>query len=254
MPMVDVTICLAATCAALEYTLQMSSKKYKGKQCVYCVKATATTADHVIGRKFFLVHRRDNLPQVPACKSCNGAKSELENYLMVVLGFGGRHPDAAINLQTMIPKRLRKNGKLHAELLAGFAKSGGTTIPFDHVRLDQLFALIARGLVWYHWQTLLGPGYSAIAATFSEAGERVFGPMLSRWNTPNRVTENLGKNTFSYQGAQATDCPQMTIWSFSMYGGVILTGDPRVPGPASLALAVTGPEALIKKLQAKTAA
>jgi hypothetical protein len=232
----------------------MSSRKYKGKQCVYCVEATATTADHVIARNFFLVNRRDNLHQVPACKSCNAAKSELENYLMVVLGFGGRHPDAVANLQTMIPKRLRKNAKLCAELAAGFAKSGGITIPFDHVQLDQLFTMIARGLLWYHWQTLLGSGYSAIAATFSVAGELVFGPMLSSWNTPNRVTKNLGENTFSYQGVQATDCPQMTIWRFSMYGGAILTGDPRIPGPASLAVAITGPEALIKKLQAKLAA
>jgi len=39
-----------------------------------------------------------------------------------------------------------------------------------------------------------------------------------------------------------------------MYGGVIFTGDPRILGPASLGVAVTGPEALIKKLQTKVAA
>jgi hypothetical protein len=227
----------------------MSSKEYKGKQCVYCVEATATTADHVIGRNFFLVNRRDNLPQVPACKFCNGAKSELENYLMVVLGFGARHPDAAVNLQTMIPKRLKKNAKLNAELEAGFAKSGGTTIPFDHVRFDKLFAMIAQELVWYHWQTLLGHGYSAIAATFSDSGAAFFEQMVAKLNTPNRVVGNLGENTFTYEGVQATNCPQMTVWRFSMYGGVIFMGDPKVPGPASLAVAVTGRDALIKKLQ-----
>jgi hypothetical protein len=229
--------------------MRMSKKKYKGKQCVYCVEATATTSDHVIGRNFFLVNRRDYLPQVPACKSCNGAKSELENYLMVVLGFGARHPDAAVNLQTMIPKRLKKNAKLKSELEAGFAKSGGTTIPFDHVRLDKLFAMIARGLVWHHWQTFLGPGYSAIAATFSDSGAAFFEEMLAKWNTPNRVGGNLGENTFGYEGAQATDCPQMTVWRFSMYGGVTFMGDPKVLGPGSLAVAVTGPDAIIKGLQ-----
>src|ERR1035438_1599814 len=105
----------------------MSSKKYKGKQCVYCVEATATTADHVIGRNFFLVNRRADLPQVPACESCNRKKTELENYLMPALGFGGRHPDASVNLQTMILKRLNKNARLKAHLEAGFTKSGGTT-------------------------------------------------------------------------------------------------------------------------------
>lgn len=230
----------------------MSSKTYKGKQCVYCVEAPADTADHAIARKFFLVNRRDNLPQVPACKKCNGEKAELENYLMVVLPFGGRHTDAAVNLQTMVPKRLLKNKKLHRELAKGLAESGGTTIPLDHVRLDRLFAMIARALAWYHWQVLLGAGYSAIASTFLDSGTTFFEQVQAK--TPIRVVGNLGKNTFNYQGAQATDCPEMTVWRFSMYGGVSFGGDPKVSGPASLAVAVTGREAFIKKLERKTAA
>jgi len=175
----------------------MSSKKYKGKPCVYCVEAISTTGHHVIGRNFFLEHRRANLPQVPACKSCNSAKSELENYLMVVLGFGARHPDASVNLRTMILKRLNKNAGLRAELEAGFTKSGGTTIPFDHVRFNKLFAMIAQGLLWYHWQALLGPGYSAIAATFSDLGIGFFEQAVAKLSTPNRVVGNLGENTFN---------------------------------------------------------
>jgi hypothetical protein len=227
----------------------VSSKKYKGKLCVYCVEAVATTGDQVIGRNFFLENRRDNLPQVPACKSCNGAKSELENYLMVVLGFGAWHPDAAVNLRTMIPKRLNRNARLKAELEAGFTKSGGITIPFDYVRFNKLFAMIAQGLLWYHWQTLLGHGYSAIAATFSDSGTAFFEQMVAKLNTPNRVVGNLGENTFSYEGVQATECPQVTIWRFSMYGGVVFMGDPKLPGPASLVVAVTGRDAIIKKLR-----
>jgi hypothetical protein len=228
----------------------MSSKTYKGKQCVYCIEAISTAGDHVIGRRFFLENRRDNLPQVPACDSCNRAKSELENYLMVVLPFAARHPDAAVNLQTMGPKRLQKNAKLNAELAAGFAKSGGTTIPFDHVRFNKLFAMIAQGLLWYHWQTLLGNGYSATAATFSDLGAAFFGQMVAKLRTPNHVIGNLGEKTFSYEGIQHMDCPQVTIWRFSMYGGVIFMGDPKLPGPSSLALAVTGRDALIRQLEA----
>ena len=127
----------------------------------------------------------------------------------------------------------------------------GRAFPFDHVRLDSLFAMIARGLVWNHWQTLLGLGYSAIASTFSDAGEHFFAQMFSGWRTPIRASGNLGNNTFSYQGAQATDCREMSIWRFSMYGGVIFGGDPKVPGPSSLAVAVTGPESLIQQLESK---
>jgi hypothetical protein len=227
----------------------MSSKKYKGKQCVYCVEATATTADHVIGRKFFLDDRRDNLPKVPSCNPCNSLKSELENYLMVVLAFGAHHPDASVNLQTMIPKRLDKNARLKAQLEAGFTKSGGITIPFDHVRFNKLFAMIAQGLVWYHWQTLLGHGYSATAAIFSDLGTAFFKQMVAKFNGSNRVVGNLGENTFCYEGVQASGCPQVTVWQFSMYGGVTFMGDPRLPGPASLVVAVTGRDAIIDNLR-----
>src|ERR1700730_2823322 len=34
---------------------------------------------------------------VPACQQCNREKARLEDYLMVVLGFGGRHPDATLS-------------------------------------------------------------------------------------------------------------------------------------------------------------
>jgi hypothetical protein len=229
--------------------MRRSNKKYKGKQCVYCVEALATTSDHVIGRNFFLENRRGYLPQVPACTSCNGAKSELENYLMAVLAFGARHSDAAVNLQTMIPKRLKKNAKLNAELEAEFAKSGGTTIPFDHVRFDKLFAMIAQGLAWHHWLTLLGHGYSAFAAVYSDSSAAFFEQMVAMWNKPNVAVGNLGENTFSYKGFQNPDCPQMTVWRLSMYGGLNFLGDPQVPGAASLVVAVTGPEAIIKRLQ-----
>ncbi len=227
------------------------SKKYKGKRCVYCVEATSATADHVIGKEFFLPSRRANLPIVPACESCNFEKSQLEHYLMAILGFGGRHPDAVVNLETMVRKRILKNAKLHAELADGFEQSGGTTIPIDHARLEKLFAMIAQGLLWHHWQVLLGPGYSAIAGVFSGAGEVSFGQMFHAWNTPNRVNRNLGEGTFCYEGAQATDSPQSSIWRFSMYGGVSFGGDPRVPGPSSLAVAVTGTDTQIQRLQSR---
>lgn len=169
---------------------------------------------------------------------------------MAVLGFGARHPDALVNIDTMVRRRILKNAKLHAQLAEGFARSEGTTVPIDHVPLERLFAMIAKGLLWYHWQVLLKPGYSATAAVFSAFGESFFNQMFNGWNTPKRVKQNLGKGTFCYEGAQATDCSEASLWRFSIYGGVIF-GDSKVPGPASLAVAITGPDALIQRLQSK---
>ena len=85
--------------ACRRFTLWDVGKKYKGKPCAYCVEATATTADHVIGRKFFLADRRDKLPIVPACRQCNREKARLEDHLMVVLGFAHSRMDKRMEAQ-----------------------------------------------------------------------------------------------------------------------------------------------------------
>ncbi len=87
----------------------MSSKKYKGKPCVYCQEnESIAQGDHVFFRKLFLEEERKNLIKVPACDYCNTEKSKLEHYLANILGFGGRHPDAKENLESLIPPRLEK--------------------------------------------------------------------------------------------------------------------------------------------------
>jgi len=175
----------------------------------------------------------------------------LEHYLTAVLGFGAQHSDALVNLDTLVRKRVLKNAKLHKQLAEGLTRSGGTTIPFDPIPLEKLFAMIAKGLLWYHWQTLLEPGYAATSAVFSALGESLFNQMFNGWNTPRRVKHDLGDGTFYYEGAQATDCPQCSIWRFSMYGGVVFGDDSKQPGSATLAVAVTGPDGLIQRLQSK---
>lgn len=60
----------------------------------------------------------------------------LELEFMIVLAFGGRHPDAMKNLETMVPKRLAKNAKLKAELAAAFDKCNGQSLPIDNSRLE----------------------------------------------------------------------------------------------------------------------
>jgi hypothetical protein len=225
---------------------------FRGLPCVYC-GAPATTDDHVIAAKFFLEPQRGNLPEVPACQRCNNEKSHLEDYLMVVLGFGAMHPDAKVNLDTLVRRRLENNLRLKRDLEAGYDASSGASIPFNHEKLEKLFAMIAQGLAWHHWKVLLAPGFSAIASLFSDNGAPFFMQMLSGWKTPTRESANLGNGTFVYEGAQSTDVPEATIWRFEMYGGIRFDGDPRLPGPASLAVALTGPESLIHRLQALTA-
>jgi hypothetical protein len=222
--------------------------KFSGETCIYCGKAAADSSDHVVGRKFFLVERRANLPQVPACKSCNNRKSKLENYLMIVLPFGAKHRDAVANLQKLVLPRLenKANAKLFRKLQKGYARSGGTSIPIDHKPMEELFAMIARALAWQHWGVRLGEGHSAIASLFTNEGESFFEGMLNGGKA--HVTGDLGEGTFTYEGTQGAD-PELTMWRFRIYGGVDFGGDPNVYGTASLAIAVTGRSEMIQNLR-----
>jgi hypothetical protein len=222
---------------AKDYVTAMSRKKFDNMTCVYCATRSATTADHVFARGFFLEARRGNLPKVPACQPCNKAKSDLEHYLATVLPFGGRHADAAANLQGKVPRRLAKNLALHRKLAAGMSRvwtrEAGvylptSTVPFEPEKLNELFAFIAKGLAWHHWGVLVStPDTAVFAGLLNGAGEH----LLKSWMAPARVrvTGNPGGGTFSYEGVQASDNPSMTIWLFSVYGGARLSGDPDAP-------------------------
>ena len=225
----------------------LKRNKFSGQTCIYC-GAEAETSDHVVARKFFLVERRDNLPQVPACWNCNNRKSQLEAYLLTVLPFGAKHPDAAKNLLTLVPPRLEKNAKLRRKLEMGFAKSGGTAVPLDHKPLEEFLAMVAKALAWQHWGVRMGEGFSAIASVFHNDGEQFFRHLFSRGS--ERVTGELGNGTFTYEGTQTKDCPELTVWRFWLYGGIDFS-DPRMPGPSSLAVAVTGPSIMIGNLRYK---
>jgi hypothetical protein len=229
--------------------------------CVYCADAPSVTADHIVARQFFLSNRRGDLPKVPACERCNRQKSELEHYLTAVIPFGGRHPDATVNLETMVPKRLLKNHRLRENLVLGLKRSTARhpdadspihtslAVPIDSAQLRRLFALITKGLVWYHWQAILGPGYSVRAEAISEAWAERYG-LFFRMKARDHVRANLGEGTFCYEGLQAEEPRELTIWRFSIYGGVCFSGDPNSPATmSSQVLAMTGPELQLHELE-----
>ena len=205
------------------------SKKFKRKLCVYCAEKPSTSADHVFAREFLLPRHRMNLPKVPACDDCNREKANVEHYLASLLPFGGRHSDAGENLETMVPKRLRKNIRLNRALAQGqgavWGQAGALmvptmTLPIDSGRFERLFQLIAKGLIWYHWQTYLTAEHFVEVWAPATAGARLFDERLFNLNARARVSANLGNGTFVYQGAQGVDCAQVTVWHIWVYGGV----------------------------------
>ncbi|MGA7461035.1 MAG: hypothetical protein WBW69_12465 [Candidatus Korobacteraceae bacterium] len=235
-------------------------RKQEGETCVYCGQALATTVHHVFAHQFFLERHRGNPPKVPACAGCNSQKSQLERYLTTVLPFGGRHGVAAENLSTSVPKRLRGNAKLHRQLTAQAAiterncQSAVTTqfstIPIDSAQLEQLFVFISKGLLYWHWGVTLGEGDSATATLITDAAAAIFDRLFLGMRSRDRVSVVLGEGTFAYEGLQG-EPPQLSLWNFTVYGGVQLTGDPNAPGHTSSSIyAVTGPNAAVEHMKA----
>lgn len=219
--------------------------KFTGEICVYCNKAPSETKDHTVGRKFFLEERRDGLPQVPACRNCNNQKAAAESYLMTVLPFGAKNADATAILSKMVPRRLEKNAKLRRKLARGYDRSGGTSIPFDHRPLIELFSMIAKALAYQHFGVRLGEGFSATAAVFMDQAMPDFERLLA---IGKRVEGNLGDGTFKYVGTQPGKYPELTLWRFEIYGGVDFAGSEMPGGRASLTMAATGSNELIGNL------
>ena len=188
----------------------------------------------MFAREFFLVHRRDNLPQVPACADCNNAKSQLEHHLTALLPFGGRHADALDNLQSMVPKRFAKNAKLHRELVAGqgtvWNRTEGSllvrqmTLPIAG-QLERLFEFISKALLWHHWKARLTDDHAVIAGLVPDN----FLDSFSKVPPERRVEVNLSGGTVSYRGLQGNDYPETSAWEFTMYGGLEILDETQWP-------------------------
>lgn len=218
------------------------SKRFRGLICVYCAKEPAITGDHIFAREFFPEPRRDNLPQVPVCAACNNDKAKLEHYLTAVLPFGGRHPDASTNLALLAPKRLRGNLKLHRQLSERFT---GNSIPIDGEKLEQLFGLIARGLVWYHWKVYINQETHRVrSVTVTPSGAQALDDFIFKRNARDRVSKNIGNGAFIYEGLEATDDPALTFWRFSIYGGLVVATGASSEPLASQFIAFTFPKKL----------
>jgi hypothetical protein len=204
------------------------SKKYKNKTCAYCgVEGLSDTADHVLARELVAKSLRHEIPIVPACKTCNQKKSILEHYAAAVLPFGGRHPDSSNRLSDDVPKRLKRNIKLHRELLNRMTRvwvkengihSRTLAIPLDGARIESLVELIVRGLMFHHWGVALDNNVTVDVLTLVPAGEVLFNKMKN-WRSNQFASGNIGNGALIYEGRQGIDNQSISVWEVMLYGG-----------------------------------
>jgi hypothetical protein len=230
------------------------SKKYIGKTCAYCGRERASkTADHILARQFFLLQDRSNLPIVPACERCNSEKSLLEQYALTVLPLGSRQTDAKTYSDENIPRRLKKNVPLQARLSLEHSglweqRSDGLLIPIRSVRIDaekiqELFALVVRGLFMFHWQMPLhSKWYADVAIIRPEAEHYSLGTILYKMGQRVTIKGDLGRGTFVYWSTRSASPRWWSLWQFTLFGGLQF-GNPDAPNRSFTKLsAVTRPD------------
>jgi hypothetical protein len=127
------------------------------------------------------------------------------------------------------------------------------TVPIDGTRLEELIAMIIRGLLWHHWKTYITRSHFVFTALLTADGEHLFDATVFRLNPLHKVNVDLGRQTICYEGMQAADPPELSVWRILLYGGVQFSdGAESANTIASLWGAVTGPRSsgLLERLKA----
>jgi len=203
-------------------------KALRGSLCAYCGERPATTEDHVIGRNFFPVHLRSDLPKVPACSDCNGRKSNYERYAMTVFPFGSEHHSAQEMLRSKVKRRLEKNHRLGHQIQqeqkdVAIVNPDGSTdttiaIPLNDELIFNLFNMIIRGLLWHHWCSPLPSSHVVRLFWLTDHGLGLFKKFILSLSTDQFQDVSLANGTFWYQFTRNPDDPFFTAWILGIYG------------------------------------
>lgn len=216
-----------------------ASKRYKGKDCAYCGKpGSSSTNDHVVAQSFFLDDERAtglDLPQVPACSSCNNEKSRLENYVVSAVLIGSRHPESQRYRSEKIVPRLIRNRKLQAELNIASPPSwinvNGVlqqlhVVKIDSDKITRLLEMIVRGLYRYHYGKPLPSEMIPDARMIRPEDEPAMWAGISEYFPPEipRIVRDLGRGSFTYTCVQSPAHDGFTAWVLGLHGNIRLHG------------------------------
>ena len=205
----------------------MGSKRFRNKACAYCGDVSST-GDHVIARSLFPENLRDQLPKVPACSACNSQKSNLETYLAAMLPMAGNHA-AANDVFKVAVARVLKNQKLQSEIGSGFSRLAHLAGPNGHpteFRGETLLSYasyLGRGLLNFHFGTVLSADYEAKGMGLDSRGQAAFDEMFEKTMGHSKyVAMGYANHAFGYRGLVDLSDPCVSAWQIRLYGGLNL--------------------------------
>ena len=192
----------------------VASKKNRGKQiCSYCgEKTTSAVNEHVLFRKLFIETDRNNLPQVPACVSCNTHKSKLEDAIAHILPIG--RPE--------LERKFSRNSPIVREIASAshWRDVGNGEIRFAWGAANQVEQVedwldcVVRGLHRFHFGSIV-PRTHEISI---QAPTNISVIPNIDWT----ISNDIGK--LSYSVTPINDGIG-SIWEFDLFGFSITDGD-----------------------------
>lgn len=121
-------------------------------------------------------------------------------------------------------------------------------LPLDWHKIEEWLVFVVKGLAWHHWKILIGAGCTFDVHALTQRGEALYQRLFIMRAAQRIPLQNLGAGTFSYEASQGIDTPEISVWTFSLYGGVTLADDETAPGQTVSKIGVmVGPNRVFEK-------
>ncbi|WP_148291217.1 hypothetical protein [Methylobacterium sp. B1] len=209
----------------------MSSKKFRAKACAYCARpGSSTDAEHVLARAFLPIPDRANTPKVPACRACNAAKEQVEDYARTMVLVGARHDNALNFLKENLEQRARSRPN-HVLALGRSAEraweqtGSGIALPTVAFQVDtatmlDFYGYLTKGLYHHHVGKPLDPQAQIFSRMLPVDQEAVFLADMTSALGPHlqHVSDDIGRGVLRYRGVISTAVPGITSWQIDLAG------------------------------------
>ncbi|NOR63669.1 MAG: hypothetical protein GQ535_14390 [Rhodobacteraceae bacterium] len=92
-------------------------------------------------------------------------------------------------------------------------------VPFEAGKLVALAEMIARGLLYYHWELRVLPDLEVSGICANHEGDVILSENFFDGMTGDKLTASIGGGSLNYSVVKSTSQPWISIWRFSFYNG-----------------------------------
>lgn len=205
--------------------------------CVLCGSEPASTGqgDHIPPKSIYTNAERKaatyRFHTVPACTKCNGAGSQHDEALKLLIGFAsGEDRQCSQDVIDTMAKTIGKNQRLANQIFStakriSLERPPGLQIPivtvvFDEASYKEAISRIARGMYWRMTGTILDPSIKIEVVPIQRLGSELMGE-LQECSTAFPLTEING-GTLKCKLIETDEANMMVIQFFSKHTALAL--------------------------------